>query len=316
MLDKQKSTIFNWLLVFGLLGACDVAAAPTTLAADRTAAKPTPAIHAATRAWKRRDTLDYITSVGHVEASSTVVVRTQVTGRILELNFTEGQVVHSGDILAQIDPHLFQEKLDFAVAIRNRDQARLGNVTEHLHRDLPMLPLGFVSQDLLDDERAEVAEDTAAVQADTAVVDEARLELSHTRVTAPIDGVTGILKTDVGNIVHPTDPNGLVVVTQLQPISVIFPLPETDLPQVQRQMAKGPVTVLADGLIDGLKPVQGTLKLVDNRIIQRSGSVRLKAVFPNPSNHLWPGEAVDVRVLLNTVGNELVSEASEPAHRS
>jgi membrane fusion protein, multidrug efflux system len=316
MLDGRKSTMLNWLLVFALLGACDVAAAPTTLAADRTEAKPTPLIHAARLVRKQRDRLAEITSVGRVEASSTVVVRTQITGQILKLNFTEGKVVHRGEILAQIDPRLFQAKLDLAVANRNRDQARLGNVTEHLHRDLPMLSAGFVTQDLVDDEKAEVAEDTAAVQADTAAVNEAQLELGYTRLTAPIDGVTGILKIDVGNTIRPTDTNGLVTVAQLQPISVIFPLPETDLPQVQRQMAKGPVTVLADSLVDGSKPVQGTLKLVDDQIIQRSGSVTLKAVFPNPSDHLWPGEAVNVRVLLNTMGNELVSGASEAKHGS
>jgi membrane fusion protein, multidrug efflux system len=316
MLDKQQSTMLNWLLVFAVLGACDGAAAPTTLATDRMEAKPTSAIHAVTLVRKRRGTLDYITSVGRVEASSTVVVRTQVTGRVLKLNFTEGQMVHRGDILAQIDPRLFQAKLDLAVANRNRDQARLGNVTEHLHRDLPMLSLGFVSQELVDDLKAEVAEDTAAVQADTATVNEAQLELSYTRLTAPIDGVTGIRKIDVGNTVRPTDTNGVVVVTQLQPISVIFPLPETDLPQVQSQMAKGPITVLADSLIHRFKPVQGTLELVDNQIIQGGGSVRLKAVFPNPSNHLWPGETVNVRVLLNTMGNDLVSGVSETAHGS
>jgi membrane fusion protein, multidrug efflux system len=260
--------------------------------------------------------LNYIAGVGHVHASNTVVVRSLVEGQILQLKFAEGQAVHKGDVLAQIDPRPFQAKLDFAVANRDRDRAQLEIATERLHRDLPMLSDGFVARDSIDDEKAEVAEDTAAVQSDLAAVKEAQLELSNTSLTAPIDGVTGIRKIDVGNIIRPTDTQGLVVITQLQPVSVIFTLPERDLPQVQRQMATGPVKVLTYDLFNGFRPVQGILTLVDNEIIQESGSARFKAVIPNPLNSLWPGEFVKVRVLLNSTDNGLVSALPEAKQES
>ena len=312
-MSRQQTTMLSLLLVAALPGTNGVAAVPTTLSAHRIETdKPTPAFHATTRVRKHNDAPCYITSVGYVEPSNTVVVRSQVEGQIVQLKFTEGQLVHKGDILAQIDPRLFQAKLDRAVANRNRDRARLANVTENLHTDLPLSARGFVKQEVVDDEKAAVAEDTAAVQSDSATVNEAQLQLSYTRLTAPIDGVTGIRRIDVGNIIHPTDTTGLVVITQLRPISVIFPLPESDLPRVENQMEKGSVTVLAYSLFDRSRPIQGTLKLVDNQVIESIDSARLKAVFPNPSNRLWPGETVNVRILLNTKGNGLVSGVPVP----
>ena len=145
-----------------------------------------------------------------------------------------------------------------------------------------------------------MAQLTAAVKSDEAVIESARVLLGYTRITAPIDGVTGIRQLDIGNVIHPTDPNGLVVVTQLQPISVIFTLPEADLPQIQQQMAKGPLAVLAYSQDNKIKLDRGALELVDNQIIQTSGSVRLKAKFPNPAHLLWPGELVNLRLLIET----------------
>ena len=312
-MSRQQTTMLGLLLVATLPGAIGVAAVPTALSAGGIEVdKPTSARHATTTARKRSDAPRYITSVGYVEPSNTVVVRSQIEGQIVQLKFTEGQLVHKGDILAQIDPRLFQAKLDRAVAHRNRDQARLAVVIENLNTDLSLSARGFVTQKVVDDEQADVAEGTAAVQSDSAVVSEAQLELSYTRLIAPIDGVTGIRRIDAGNIIRPTDTAGLVVITQLQPISVIFPLPESDLPQVENQMEKGSVTVLAYSLFDPSRPIQGTLKLVDNQVIETIGSARLKAVFPNPSSHMWPGEAVNVRILLNTKGNGLVSEVPVP----
>jgi len=139
-----------------------------------------------------------------------------------------------------------------------------------------------------------------SVKSDEAVIESAQVQLGYARITAPIDGVTGIRQIDNGNIIHPTDPNGLVVVTQLQPISVIFTLPEADLPRIQQQMAKGQLTVLAYSQDDKIKLDQGTLELVDNQILQTSGSVRLKANFPNLARRLWPGELVNIRLLVET----------------
>ena len=147
------------------------------------------------------------------------------------------------------------------------------------------------------------------MKADEAAIEYAQTQLAYTRITSPIDGVTGIRLIDVGNIVHPTDPNGLVVVTQLQPISVIFTLPETNLPQIQQAMAKGPLTVLAYSEDNKVQLDQGTLAVLDNQIIQTSGSVRLKGDFPNPQHRLWPGELTNIRLLIDTRQNALTVAA-------
>ena len=151
----------------------------------------------------------------------------------------------------------------------------------------------------------------SAIKADEALIEAANVQLGYTRLTSPIDGVTGVRQVDVGNIIHPTDPNGLVVVTQIEPISVIFTLPETDLPKIQQQqMAKGPLTVLAYSQDDTIELDQGKLRLVDNEILQTTGTIRLKAKFPNPAHRLWPGELVDVWLLLDTRHNGLTVPAS------
>jgi multidrug efflux system membrane fusion protein len=165
---------------------------------------------------------------------------------------------------------------------------------------MPLLPKGFATPQLVDTQKAQVAQLTAAIKSDEAVIENAQVLLGYTRLTSPIDGVTGIRQLDLGNVIHPTDPNGLVVVTQLHPISVIFTLPEGDLPQIQKQMAAGPLTVLAYSQNNQIKLDEGTLELVDNQIIQTSGSVRLKVRFPNLANRLWPGELVNLRLLIET----------------
>jgi membrane fusion protein, multidrug efflux system len=242
----------------------------------------------------------YLTGIGNVQAYNTVIVRSQIQGQLTTVPFTEGQTVHQGDLLAQIDPRPYQAQLDQAIANRDRDQAQLANSRANLQRYLPLLAKGYATPQLVDTQKAQVAQLEAAVKSDEAVIESAKVQLGYTRITAPINGVTGIRQLDVGNIIHPTDPNGLVVLAQLQPISVIFTLPESELPDIQQQMAKGPLTALAYSQDNTLKLDQGSLALVDNQIIQAAGSVRLKANFPNPAHRLWPGELVDVRLLLET----------------
>ena len=249
---------------------------------------------------KSGDVPIYLSGIGNVQAYNTVVIRSQIQGQLTQIPFTEGQTVHPGDLLGQIDPRPYQAQLDQATANRDRDQAQLANAKANLQRYLPLLAKGFATPQLVDTQKAQVAQLVAAVKSDEAVIESAQTLLSYTRLTAPIDGVTGIRQIDIGNVIHPTDPNGLVVVTQLQPISVIFTLPEADLPQIQQQMAKGPLTVLAYSQDNKIKLDQGTLGLVDNEIIQTSGSVRLKANFPNPAHLLWPGELVNLRLLIET----------------
>lgn len=242
----------------------------------------------------------YLSGIGYVQAYNTVVVRSQIQGQLTNIAFTEGQAVHPGDLLAQIDPRPYQAQLDQAIANRDRDQAQLVNAEANLRRYMPLLPKGFATPQLVDTQKAQVAQLTAAIKSDEAVIENAQVLLGYTRLTSPIDGVTGIRQLDLGNVIHPTDPNGLVVVTQLHPISVIFTLPEGDLPQIQKQMAAGPLTVLAYSQNNQIKLDEGTLELVDNQIIQTSGSVRLKVRFPNLANRLWPGELVNLRLLIET----------------
>jgi membrane fusion protein, multidrug efflux system len=242
----------------------------------------------------------YLRGIGTVQAYNTVTIHSQITGQITQIAFKEGQRVHTGDLLAVIDPRPYQAQLDQAIANRARDQAQLANAQQLLQRDQPLLAEGFATGQTVETERDQVAQYAAMVQSDAAQIENARVQLGYTRLTSPIDGVTGIRQIDIGNIVHPTDPNGLVVVTQLQPISVVFTLPETDLLKIQQAMAKGPLTALAYSQDSKIELDQGTLGVLDNQILQTSGSVRLKANFPNPAHHLWPGELVNVRLLIET----------------
>jgi membrane fusion protein, multidrug efflux system len=254
----------------------------------------------------------YLTGVGTVIAYNTVVVRAQIQGQILSINFTEGQQVHAGDLLAQIDPRPYQAQIEQFTANRDRDKAQLGNAQANLNRYTPLEQKGFATTQLLDTQKAQVAQLESAVKADQALIDAANVQLSYTRLTSPIDGVVGIRQIDVGNVISPSTPNGLVVVTQLQPISLIFTLPETDLPRIQAQQenAKSPLTVLAYSQDGKMQLDQGVLGLVNNEILQTTGSIQLKANFPNAAHRLWPGELVNARLLLDTRSNGLTVPAS------
>src|ERR1700732_657106 len=188
----------------------------------------------------RHDVPIYLTGVGTVVAYNTDVVRSQIQGQIVSINFTEGQTVHAGDLLAQIDPRPYQAQIDKFTANRDRDQAQLTNAQANLNRYAPLAQKGWATPQLLDTQKAQVAQLEAAVKSDEALIAAANVQLSYTRLTSPFDGVTGIRQIDVGNVIHPTDPNGLVVVTQIEPISLIFTLPETVLPQIQQQQRKTP----------------------------------------------------------------------------
>jgi multidrug efflux system membrane fusion protein len=254
----------------------------------------------------------YLTGVGTVIAYNTVVVHSQIQGQIVSINFTEGQSVHAGDLLAQIDPSPYQAQLDQVTATRDRDQAQLVNAQANLARYTQLGEKGWATPQLVDTQTAQVAQLKAAIKADEALIEAAKVQLGYTRLTSPIDGVTGIRQVDVGNIIHPTDPNGLVVVTQIEPISLIFTLPETVLPQIQQQQrkTKGPLTVLAHSQDNTIKLDEGTLGLVNNQILQTTGSIQLKANFPNKTHLLWPGELVNARLLLDTRHDGLTVPAS------
>ncbi len=254
----------------------------------------------------------YLTGVGTVIAFNTVVVRSQIQGQLVNINFTEGQTVHTGDLLAQIDPSPYQAQLDQVTATRDRDQAQLANAEANFSRYSQLGAKGWATPQLVETQTAQVSQLKSAIKADEALIEAAKIQLGYTRLTSPIAGVTGLRQIDVGNIIHPTDPNGLVVVTQIEPISLIFTLPETVLPQIQQrqQKTKGPLKVLAYSQDGKIKLDEGELALVDNQILQTTGSIQLKANFPNTAHRLWPGELVNARLLLDTRHTGLTVAAS------
>jgi multidrug efflux system membrane fusion protein len=254
----------------------------------------------------------YLRGVGTVIAYNTVVVRSQIQGQITQIAFTEGQAVHTGDLLAQIDPLPYQAQIDQLTATRDRDQSQLTNALANLDRYSKLLEKGYATTQLVETQKAQVAQLQNAVKADEALIEEANVQLSYTRLTSPIDGVTGIRQIDLGNIISPANTSGVVVVTQLEPISLIFTLPETVLPQIQQQQqkTKGPLKVVAYSQDDRVKLDEGTLGLVNNEIVQTTGSIQLKANFPNKMHRLWPGELVNARLLVDTQQNGLTVPAS------
>jgi membrane fusion protein, multidrug efflux system len=247
----------------------------------------------------------YLRGVGTVIAYNNVIVRSQITGQLVKISFNQGQTVHKDDVLAEIDPRPYQAQLDQMTANRDRDQAQLINAQQNLARYTQLGSKGWATPQLVETQQAQFGQLQAMVKSDEALIDAARVNLSYTKLTAPIDGVTGIRQIDNGNIIHPTDPNGLVDVTQIQPISVIFTLPETTFGEIQAQMAKGPLKVLAYSQDDKTELDQGTLELIDNQILQTTGTIRLRANFPNAQRMLWPGELVNARLLLETRPNGL-----------
>jgi len=271
---------------------------------------PVPTVPVVAGVVGSQDVPIFLRGVGTVIAFNTVLVRSQIQGQITKIAFTEGQTVHAGDLLAQIDPRPYQAQVDQVTATRDRDQAQLANAQANLGRYTQLGEKGWATPQLVETQTAQVAQLQSAVKADEALIEAANVQLGYTRLTSPIDGVTGVRQVDIGNIIHPTDPNGLVVVTQIEPISVIFSLPETDLPKIQQQMAKGPLTVLAYSQDDTIELDRGKLTLVDNEILQTTGTIRLKAEFANTAHRLWPGELIDVWLLIDTRHDGLTVQAS------
>jgi multidrug efflux system membrane fusion protein len=273
---------------------------------------PPPAVPIVAGVVAQHDVPIYLSGVGTVIAYNTDVVRAQIQGQIISINFTEGQTVHAGDLLAQIDPRPYQALIDQYTGNLERDQAQLINAQANLNRYSQLGDKGWATPQLIETQKAQVGEVQAAIKTDQALIDAAKVQLSYTRLTSPIDGVVGIRQIDVGNIISPSNTNGLVVVTQLHPISLIFTLPETNLPQIQlqEQKTKTPLAVLAYSQDNTIKLDQGELGLVNNEILQTTGSIQLKANFANTSNRLWPGQLVNARLLVDTRHNGLTVPAA------
>ena len=255
----------------------------------------------------RADVPVYLDAVGTIKALNTVTVRPQVDGKLLSVNFKEGDDIKKGDLLAKIDPVIYQAQLNQAIAKKAQDEAQLANSKIDLDRYERLAATAAINKQQADTQRALVAQNTALVQADQAAIDNAQAMLGYTTITAPIDGRTGIRMVDEGNYVRSADTNSsIVIITQLQPISVLFNLPQQDLSQVNTAFNKSPLNVEAqrsdnDAVID-----RGVLRVVDNQVDQTTGTVKLKAEFPNANLQLWPGQFVNIRLLVDTLKQVVV----------
>ena len=255
----------------------------------------------------RADVPVYLETVGTARALNNVTVRPQVDGKLIEVTFKEGQDVKQGDVLARIDPTLYRALRDQAVAKKAQDEALLANARNDLERYERLAATNAVNRQQVDTQKALVAQYTAQVQADQAAIENAQATLGYTTITAPLAGRTGIRQVDEGNIVRSGDTNSaLVTITQIRPISVTFNVPQQDLQRVVDAFAKGPLKVLAQRSDTNAVVDTGTLSVIDNQVDPATGTVRLKAEFPNADFQLWPGQFTNVRLLTTTLQNVVV----------
>src|SRR6266481_1748911 len=246
----------------------------------------------------------FLNGLGNVTAFNTVTVRSRVDGQIVKINFTEGQYVKEGDSLVEIDPRPYQVQLEQAQGQLAKDQAQLRDVQVDYERFKLLFQEGVIPKQQLDTQQAQVGTFEGAIKADNATIDNAKLQIMYSHITAPISGRVGLRLVDMGNMVHATDTNGLLVITQLQPIATLFSLPQDQLPQVMGRMKKGaPIVVEAYDRDNTTKLATGKLLTIDNQIDTTTGTYKLKAVFDNAKNELFPNQFVNVHLLVDTKKN-------------
>jgi len=256
---------------------------------------------------RRGDLNRYLTAIGSVTAFNTVTIKSRVDGQIVKVAFTEGQFVHQGDLLIEIDPRPYQAQLEQAEGALARDRASLLNAQQTLDRDQSLYRQNVIAKQDLDNQASSVGQFQGSILSDQANIDTAKLQLVYSRITAPISGRIGLRLVDVGNIVHATDSQGLAVVAQVQPITVLFNIPEDDLPRVTSDLKSGtqlPVEAYDRDLKTRL--AVGSLLTIDNQIDQSTGTIRLKAIFPNDDNALFPNQFVNARLLVDTRRNTIL----------
>jgi len=269
-------------------------------AADKTPVQPS-GVPAVTATVAREDMPIYLTGIGTVQAAQSVTVKVRVDGQLVKVAFTEGQDVKEGALLAQIDPAPYQALLDGALAQKAHDEVTLANALKDLERYKTLFAQDSIQQQTLDTQKATVDQLKASIQSDQAQIDNARVQLAYTTIRAPVTGRTGLRLVDAGNIVHATDTTGLVVINQIDPIAVIFTLPEEHVPKINeaiRAAGTAPLQVRALARENGATLGTGHLLLVNNQIDTTTGTVQLKALFPNRSLALWPGQYVNARLVL------------------
>jgi len=310
--NKSGRTGFIWTagVVIVLLGI--VWAVHRRNAAAQHTGVFTPPVPVVTGHAKQKDVPIYQDGLGTVQAFNTVTVHTRVDGELVKITFTEGQEVKTGDLLAQIDPAPYQAALDQATAKKAQDAAQLANAQVDLKRYADMLATDSTTQQTYDTQKALVDQFAATVKADQAAIDSAQVNLNYATIRSPIDGRTGIRQVDQGNIVHASDAGGLVVLTQLRPISIVFTLPETAMTKLQdNQNPDGTeYTVLAVARDNTNVLATGRLAVIDNEIDSTTGTLKLKATFANENLRLWPGQFVNTRLLLTTRTNCVIVPAS------
>lgn len=257
-----------------------------------------------------RDLPVYLQGLGSVEAFNTVIVKSRIDGQLVEIHFKEGQEVKKGELLAVIDPRPYEVQLAQADATLYKDQSALKDAQINFQRFTDLYKQGIIAQQQYDTQKSLVGQLEGAVRADQAQIDNVKLNLVYTRITAPVSGRVGLRQVDIGNMVHASDPNGLLVLTQLHPIAVVFTLPQDDLPQVARAMRKTPLTVDAYSRDDQTKLTSGKLLTIDNQIDPSTGTGKLKAIFDNTEAALWPNQFVNVHLLLEVRKNNTVVPAA------
>jgi membrane fusion protein, multidrug efflux system len=306
---RRTVSITIVLLILGGLGYIAWTSFQQKQAANRNAIPnlPVPVLAATPRVL---DVPVYLDGVGSVRALNNVLVRPQVDGKLISVNFTEGQDVKKGDVLGEIDPVIYKAAYDQAVAKKAQDEALLANQRLDLIRYQQLSATNAGSKQQYDTQRAVVAQQEALVNSDQAAIDNQQATLGYTKIIAPLSGRAGLRQVDQGNIIHASDATGLVIITQLQPIAVQFSLPQQQIVQVNAAAAKGVLAVDVFGN-DGTTVIDtGTLKGIDNQVDPTTGTLKLKAEFPNASFQLWPGQFVNVRLKVDTIAQALVVPTS------
>src|SRR5882762_5861548 len=306
---RRTVSITITLLILGGLGYIAWIAMQQKQAANRNARPdlPVPVLAAIPRV---QDVPVYLDAVGAVRALNNVLVRSQVDGKLIAVNFTEGQDVKKGDVLGEIDPVLYKAQFDQAVAKKAQDEALLANQRLDLARYQQLAASNAGSKQQADTQRATVAQTEALVNSDQAAIDNAQAMLGYTKIIAPLSGRAGLRQVDQGNIIHASDVTGLVIITQLQPITVQFSLPQQQIVRVNAASARGALSVDVFGN-DGTTVIDtGKLTGIDNQVDPTTGTLKLKAEFPNANFQLWPGQFVNVRLKVETLPQALVIPTS------